>query len=29
VVELCGPKSAEEARALLRALRQLLAGDPG
>ena len=29
VVELCGPKSAEEARVLLRELRQLLAGDPG
>lgn len=29
VVELCGPKSADEARMLLRELRQLLAGDPG
>lgn len=29
VVELCGPKSADEARVLLRELRQLLAGDPG
>lgn len=29
VVELCGPKTADEARVLLRELRQLLAGDPG
>lgn len=29
VVELCGPTCADEARALLRDLRQLLAGDPG
>lgn len=29
VVELCGPTSADEARMLLRELRQLLAGDPG
>jgi hypothetical protein len=28
VVELCGPQSADEARVLLRELRQLLAGDP-
>lgn len=28
VVELCGPRSADEARILLRELRQLLASDP-
>jgi len=28
IVELCGPKSADEARVLLRQLRQLLSGDP-
>ena len=28
VVELCGPTTADEARGLLRDLRQLLAGDP-